>query len=228
MSTVTLFPMSGCLDTHPAFRSVVSTVKNADDIEELIGEALMYQHMFEKRTSPWEMHTWDYDELQSFVVDLKKVDRLYYIFSFDDEVSSRSYEILVRMDHNNEQVFVQLSAGCDFTGFDCQGGGEIYITKSPNILLKSIISENHNPSLIYRSLLEDGYRVEEPTQFELSPQQSWNNTPMLKLLSHQAIHDHRDTLKHYPEVLPSMLTNSVTEYIQAQETRYHHDELVAY
>ncbi|CAL4105611.1 unnamed protein product [Meganyctiphanes norvegica] len=201
--------------THPAFRSIVSTVHNAQDIEELIGEALIYQHMFEKRTSPWEMQTWDYEELQDFKLKLKRVDRLYYINHFDDQVSSRTFEILLRMTYKKEKIFVHLSAGCDFTGFDCQGGGEIYITRSANIFLKSIVEEHHDPQSIYNSLVEDGYKVEEPTQF--------GGAPMLKFLTHQAVHDNRDTLSYYPEVLPSILTDSVTDFIQVQETRYHHN-----
>jgi len=122
--------MADIVQTHPAFRSVISTIRNADDIEEAIGEALLYQHMFEKRTSPWEMQTWDYEDLQNFTIKLKRIDRLYYIYNFDDDVSSRSYEIIVRMSYKKEKVFVHMTAGCDFTGFDCQGGGEIYITKS--------------------------------------------------------------------------------------------------
>jgi len=200
--------------THPAFRSLDNTVHNAEDIEELIGEALLYQHMFEKRTSPWEMHNWDYEELQDFTLKLKRVDRLYYIKHFDDQVSSRTFEMLVRMKYKKEKYFVHLSAGCDFTGFDCQGGGEIYITKSANIFLKSIVEESHNPTLIYNSLVEDGYRVEEPSEFDSS------NAPMLKFLTHQAIHENQDDLSHYPEVLPSMLTQSLTDFIQVQETRY--------
>jgi len=218
VNLVSLFQMCDSNTTHPAFRSLDSTVYNADDIEELIGEALLYQHMFEKRTSPWEMQNWDYEELQEFTLKLKRVDRLYYIHHFDDQVSSRTFEMLVRMKYKKEKYFVHLSAGCDFTGFDCQGGGEIYITKSANIFLKSIVAETHNPSVIYRSLIEDGYKVEDPSNFDSS------HTPMLKFLTHQAVYDNQDHLSHYPEVLPSLLTESVTDFIQVQETRYHHNE----
>ncbi|CAL4220396.1 unnamed protein product [Meganyctiphanes norvegica] len=215
--------MSGSAITHPAFRSIVSTVHNAEDVEEQIGEALIYQHMFEKRTSPWEMQNWDYEELQQFVLKLKRVDRLYYINHFDDTVSSRTFEILLRMTYKKEKIFVHLSAGCGFTGFDSQGDGEIYITKSANIFLKSIVEASHDPLSIYNSLVEDGYKVEEPTQFDSAPQRLWNNAPMLKFLTHQSVHDNREDLSHYPEVLPTLLSDSVTDFIQVQETRYHHN-----
>ncbi|CAL4144584.1 unnamed protein product, partial [Meganyctiphanes norvegica] len=199
---VILLLMTDSVATHPAFRSAVSTINNTEDIDDLVGSALVYQHMFDRRTSPWEMQNWDYDELQKFKVKLNRVDRLYYIYHYDDEISSRSYEILVRMDYKEEKLFVHLAAGCDFTGFDCQGGGEIYITRNPNIFLKSVVGQNHNPSLIYNCLLEDGYRVEEPTQFDLSPRKMWNSVPALRFLTHQAIHKHQEHLNHYPEVLP--------------------------
>ncbi|CAL4088240.1 unnamed protein product [Meganyctiphanes norvegica] len=225
-SEVLIVPMSDLEESPATFKSLVPTINNIDNIEELVGYALIYQYMFVKRTSPWEMQSWDYNELENFKVDLNKVDRLYYIEHFDDSVNSRTYEILVRMDYRGEHIFVRLSAGCDFTGFDCQGDGEIYITRNPNIFLKSIVDRHHNPSLIYQNLLEDGYRVEEPSEFDLTPRHLWNSVPMLKFLTHQAIHEHRDHLRHYPQVLPTVLTDSVTEFIQVQETRSHHDELV--
>lgn len=210
----------------PIFKSAIATVSKVDDIEEMVGYALIYQYMFVKRTSPWEMQTWDYHELEIFKVDLNKIDRLYYIDHFDDSVNSKTYEILIRMNYNNEKIFVRLSAGCDFTGFDCQGGGEIYITRNPNIFLKSIVDQYHNPLLIYKHLLEDGYSVEEPSEFDLTPRHQWNSVPMLKFLTHQTVYDNRSNLGHYPQVLPSMLSNSVTEFIQVQETRHHHDDFL--
>ncbi|KAG7177512.1 hypothetical protein Hamer_G025157 [Homarus americanus] len=210
--------------THFNFKSVRSEVTCADDIDELIGTAFCYQYMFDKRTSPWEMCEWRDGELEDFEIDLEVVDRLYYISHCDDGVSGRDFEFAGRMEYNGRHVYIKMSAGCDYTGFECQGGGEIYITFDPQIFLKSIITNEYQPHDIWGVMAEDGLQVEEPSSFDLLQSKAWNNVPMLKFLCHMAVYDHKDTLTHYPYNLPRPVAASVEEFIRTRETRDHYDE----
>ena len=60
------------------FKSLVPDIKTVDDIDYYVGYPLIYQYMFERKTSPWEMSTWD-DNLYSFEIDTDYVDRLYAV-----------------------------------------------------------------------------------------------------------------------------------------------------
>ena len=52
------------LTTHSNFQSKVPNIQSAEAIDDEINEALIHQQTFEKTTTPWEMHTWNYEKLQ--------------------------------------------------------------------------------------------------------------------------------------------------------------------
>lgn len=196
---------------------------NAEDIADYVGHALLYQHMFERKTSPWEMNQWDQDELQSFDVELDKVDRLYNIDYFNDGVSGSSFYLMVRMVYNEKHVFVELNASCDYTGFDCQGGGDIFITINPNLFSKVITRPPDDMERLYQSLAEDGYHIDKQTEHDHTPVAAWHNAPMLKFLCHLAIFDNKDKLQHYQQVLPKVLKDSVHEFIIIRDAIHKYD-----
>ncbi|XP_045586244.2 uncharacterized protein [Procambarus clarkii] len=193
-------------------KSLIPGVATVDTMDAIVGHALSYQKMFERKTSPWEMELWREGELENFIVDLKKVDRLYHIYNCDDDVTGSEYELLVRMEHNDQHVFVELIAGCDFTGFDCDGGGEIYVSFNANLFFKTV-GTRYDEDLIYQSLIEDEYRVEGRTPYDRCSVASWHNAPTLKFLCHLTVSDNKHQLRHYPDVLPKVLTDSLNEFI---------------
>ena len=142
------------MTTH--FKSYVPGVTNADEISDLVGHALHYQDTFERKPLlPWEMRHGDWRELE---IDLGRVDRLYQIESERDVFGGCLYSMLVRMEYEDTRVFVELSASCDYSGFECQGGGEIYLTTNPNQVM------NWDPdkkAKLNRCLAEDGYLLPE-------------------------------------------------------------------
>ncbi|KAG7168045.1 hypothetical protein Hamer_G018488 [Homarus americanus] len=180
--------------------------------------------MLDKRTSPWEMCEWRDGELEKFEINLEAVDRLYYTSHYDDDVSGQDFEFAGRMVYNGRLIYIKMSAGCDYTGFECQGGGEIYITFDAQIFLKSIITNKYKPHDIWVTMAKDGLQVEEPSSFDLLQMKEWKNVPTLKFLSHMTIYDYKDTLKHYPYHLPGPVAASVEEFIRTRETRDHDEE----
>lgn len=208
------------METHRNFKSIIPSVTSAEDMSEFIGLALSYQYMFDRRTSPWEMEHFEDNELEKFEIDLEKVDRLYYIYAYDDEAFGTKYEILARLDCQGKSAYVNLVASCDFTGFECQGGGYIYISFNANVFTKIMLNDHHKRDLIYNSLANDGVNVEGQSEHDRLPACMWQSAPMLKYLCHLAIYEHKDRLRHvYTEALPEVLINSIDEFLKLQETK---------
>ncbi|XP_068237560.1 uncharacterized protein [Palaemon carinicauda] len=209
-------------ETHPDFKSIVDCVTCVDDINEYVGTALHYQQIFEKRTSPWERAEWADDELENFQVLAEHIDRLYHIHHFDDNISGKEYELIARMDYQGRSVYVRMSAGCDYTGFECQGDGEIYVSYDAEVFLKSIITGECNQHGIWKSMIDDGLDVTEPTEFDHQKHWGWNDTPQLQYLCHEAVHANQDQLQYYDEVLPGAISNSVTHHMKVKDTYDHY------
>ena len=217
---------SETLVTHPDFRSLDPTVKDAETMDDYLGEALFYQHMFDKRTTPWEVQQWDYEALQKFEVNLEKVDRLYYIHY--ERKDGKDFQMIARMEYEDRSFYVELNAGCDYTGFECQGRGVIFISTDANMFMKLVLTEQEdfNKDAIYESLREDSIYVEEEddTRFDKFSRMKWKNTPMLKYLCHEVIYQNRDTLREYSSLLPNILTESVDDFIRTRKARIAYDD----
>ncbi|XP_066943580.1 uncharacterized protein [Macrobrachium rosenbergii] len=205
--------------TKADFKTIHPAVTDADGMDTYVGGALTYQHMFERRTTPWEMDLWDHDELQSFNINLEDVDRLYYIYFHDDGVNGQEYRLIARVEHKGLPLYVELMAGCDFTGFDCQGQGVIFVSRDANLFMKLCLTAECERDLIYQSLTEDGIQVEEQTEYDACRKMFWTTAPMLKYLCHQAAYEHRAKLWPQFSSLPKILANSVDEFIKFQEAK---------
>ena len=206
------------------FKSLDPRLEVPEDIWDVVGEALPWQKLFIRKTSPWEMVEWEPGELESYTVEDDRVDRVYYIYGFDGfGVDGRDYTLLGRMRYGSRMSYFALEAGCDFTGFDCQGGGYIYVTFDPQIFLKSVVTSCQNPHKIWRFMVEDGLKVDEPTPFDLVPVRLWKSVPMLKCLCHQTVYNHQETLAHEAaRNLPKTLADSIEEFIKTRTTRDHY------
>lgn len=207
------------LNTHRNFKSIIPSFTSAEDISESICPALAYQDMFDRRTSPWEMEHFEGDALEKFEIDLEQVDRLYHITACHDAFGGE-YEILARLDYRGKSAYVNLVASCDFTGFECQGGGYIYISFNANVFTRIMLGDHHKHDLIYESLASDGVNVEEQTEYDCHAARMWQSVPLLKYLCHLAIYKHKECLQPvYTEVLPKALIGSVEEFLKLQETK---------
>ena len=208
--------------TAAGFKSLVPEVKTADEIAKCVGYPLLYEYMFEHKTSPWEMSSWNEEDLQNFQIDVDQIDRLYSVTNTQEhDMLGGDFYLLARMKHMNKDMFVELKAFCDSSGFDCHGDGSIYITSNPNIFYNTMVigSEREN---ILSSLLEDGYKI--TIQPEVNSVSSWHNPPNLLFLCHKAVRDNQHCLAHYPDVLPKPLTNSLNDFIRVKEAMDDYDE----
>ena len=217
MDTTSLVYVAEAADVVRTFKSIVPHISTQEDIDDALGHPLSYQFMFDKRTSPWEMSDWDEEKLQYFVIETSKIDRLYHITANDSDPNFRQWELCCRMHHEGEKYFVEMYANCDYTGFDCQGGGFISLTKLPSFFLENMVTIDQDPDRIYHSLKDDGYEVIKPDFLHKMHPKAWTNPPMLKYLCHLHVYDHKDTLGHYKDVLPTIIAKSVDEFIIVKE-----------
>ena len=207
------------------FKSLDPRIKTAKELLVVVGEALTWQELFTRKTPPWEMVEWETDELKCYEVHANRVDRVYHIYVDDgDGVGHRRYILLGRMRYGSRMSYFALEAGCDFCGFICEGGGEIYVTFDAQIFLKSVVRPSQNPHAIWTLMLEDGLKVHEPSPFDLLPVRRWKGVPMLKYLCHQTVCKHRDILAdEAARVLPKLLADSVGEFIRTRSSREHYE-----
>ena len=76
----------------------------------------------------------DYDWKEAFEYSTFKPDEISEIlFSEEGENDGESWVLICRLNNNN---YAFLSAGCDYTGWDCQAGGESYMRESFDDLLR--------------------------------------------------------------------------------------------
>nr|BDT63582.1 MAG: hypothetical protein [Pasiphaea japonica whispovirus] len=207
----------------PGFKSTDPSVNSVWEIHDKIGYAIEYQHTFNKRTTPLEKSTWDEQELENFQLDVKCIDRLYYIYQFNDGVSGQEFEMAARMLYKGEHVYIQLEASCDFTGFDCEGHGIMFISKDANLFIKLILTDKHPKGLIYQSLAEDGIEIDQIDEYLWNTKYMYNHAPRLKFLCHGAIYKNKNKLQHYSSTLPDILKQSVDEYITFNEAKESYD-----
>ena len=145
-------PNTKMVATHPHFRSIDPKVQDAETIESHVGEALTHQIMFDKRAPPWELSQWADGELDRFQIKLSQVDGLYYIDHIDDE-TGQAFVMVARMNYNGRHVFVELRASCDFSGFDCQGGGYIFVCNDADSFMSTVITSEYQRYHVIMSML---------------------------------------------------------------------------
>ena len=205
-------------NTHHDFKTVVNGVKDACDMEQYVGYALVHQYSFKKKTTPWEMH----DDLQKFKIDLEKVDRLYYIYHTED-AGDQEFSMVARMDYKGQKLYFELDANCDYTGFSGIGGGFIFVSSDANVFMKVVLKSNFNIDCIYQSLSDDGIDFEEQNEYDRADNIFWKNPPKLKYLCHQAIYDHKSNLEAHFVNLPTILKDSVNDFIRMKDAKKNYE-----
>nr|BDT62726.1 MAG: hypothetical protein [Metapenaeus ensis nimavirus] len=202
-----------------AFKSLDPSMSTQEDIDILMGGVLTLQHMFAKRTSPWEMAEWPGHQLENFRIETKTVERLYHISHFDDGVSIESFKLVVRVLYRKKPVYAILMAVWDYMSGSV--GGKIYVSLNAQIFLKSILCSDSNPHDIWASMVEDGLKVEEPSDFDFLPVGRWRNVPRLTFLCHMNIVNDERLREAAARDLPKILADSVEDFLREMGTRDH-------
>ena len=139
---------------HPDFISFDPKVCNIWDIRNIVSEAIFHQDMFDRKTPPWEKKLWNLEDLKAFIIDLEEVDRIYFINCDSDE----EYNMVARLNHRGESIYVQMLANSDSSGFECQGHGNILICRDANLFL-DMLQDIRNKHPIRKALMDDGVEL---------------------------------------------------------------------
>ena len=204
---------------HLSFQSILPDFPNAKSISCRISEALMYQHIFRKITTPWEMADWEDDELQFFEIETDNIDRLYHI-NFEDVYGDSSFELIARTQYKGQPLFIELKASCDYHGFDCDGVGAIFVSRDANVFMDFVLNSSHKKKLIYDSLRNDGIHICKQNCF-FDPWRG-KNVPMLLNLCYQKIYQLQkisDSFFINTLNFPTSLIRSINEFTALEKAR---------
>ena len=67
--------------TDSNFQSFVPAVRNVEDIKNKVGEILSNQENVVRKTTPMESEFWSVENKKDFTLDLRNIDRLYYLIN---------------------------------------------------------------------------------------------------------------------------------------------------
>ena len=210
------------------FKSYFPDINTREEMIEKIGDALIHQQAFDKRTSPWETNDWSHTELKDFQINVECIDRLYHLSTETGIITDFDWDLYCRIDHHGTKYFTHMHASCDYyphctsipphcSGFYVLDVGRITITKLPDFFLNNIISNHQNLDQIYLALLDDNYAIDKPNPLLEWYPKRWKNTPMLKYLCHMTIFENRKMLINFKDHLPKPLANGVYDFIKVQE-----------
>ena len=202
------------------FKSIDLKVTYAEEIDNYIGLALEVQRVFDRKTTPWEKNLWDDDELEHIKIYLEAIDRLYYI---NRNAQNTHFHMVGRMIYKGQPLYVQLRAGCECYRCGCMHG-VIFVSRDANLFMKLVMTKKFQKDLIYKSLADDGIIIEEQTEYDSCGRMFWNNAPMLKYLCHQVVYENQTKLKHYSQVLPKLLTDSIDDFIRTKDAKKFYDD----
>ena len=116
------------------FKSLDINVPN-----EILGNTLLYQHNFEKKTTEKEMRMDPFD-IRLFKIHVNNIFRLYYIKKENDK--NTKIDMVAKLTYKNRDYYVDMTAmiindiGDDDDNSYC---GTIFITKDVNVFMKRII-----------------------------------------------------------------------------------------
>lgn len=217
------------LKTHPDFKSVDPLVANAEDMCNQLFDALSYQFLFHRRTTPRERDQWGDGDLRTFEIDLELVDRLYDIDSVFKNRGSREWvEMIGRMQYKGDRLYVKLTASYDYTGFRGQVGGVIFVSRDACLFMRLVLVPGIRKDRIYKSLVKDGIEVGELSEFDSGyaiREMFWNNVPRLKYICYEAIYQKQQQLQSYLLLLPKILANSIDEFIRLKEAQEDYENI---
>ena len=211
-----------------SFKSIDPRITCTDDIDDLIGYSLEYQHMFKKETAPWEMRNWMEDELDNFRIDYRKIERVYYIH-FRDGYFSQDYKLIARMIYKSQSLYIAMGATYDRKeGFSRYGGGRIYVSRDAHMFMNTVLDERflYVMNRIYESLMVDGIDAVWKSRYDTAWRKKMaTNPPMLTFLCHSSIVERQMPREYYSNVLPKILVDSVDDHKKTQIARKNYDDM---
>lgn len=199
------------LHTHPNFRSCCPNIIDATDMQNLIGSALEFQHMFNRNILPSEEGKWTGTTKQDFKIQLSCISRLYYINYFEDEFHYH-FELVARMEYEKRDMYVHFVANFCHEPLIHFCLGSMFWGEDANLFMKVILTDEMPKILIYQSLRDDGIPFEVITKFEAYDNFHADAPPSLLYMCYLCMY--KQSI-HYDECdLPLHVAESLSRFIK--------------
>ena len=195
------------MKTLDNFKSAHPGVKNVDDVFKHVGDALEKHTTFSKKKTPYDKDL----NLDSFQIDLEKVDRVYHIchiMTTEDE----AFDLIVRQEWEGKLFYVEMRASRDPGDSDfADTFTYIFVSADPNLFINIVFeSGHHDVGPIYKSFEEDGVQV------ELLDDRFW----------HWLVKNDNDNKlafifpKHIKKIYPKLIPNNLQNFVEPENMEH--------
>ena len=200
---------------HPNFKSFDRYVKRAEDMHNYLRlrlcelDRLGPMDDIQRRTTPWEIDAWNADELKFFRIDLKSIDRLYYI-KIIAPWGGRRFNMIGRKDCDGHWIYFHLQS---VSSCYCQSERDsMNVSKDVSLFMRYINHQTpfNSDNEIDEALMEDGIRMEENQSFKMG-------VDSLEEICYDFISRHKKALEPRFEELPKCIANRIMKFILFHE-----------
>ena len=183
-------------------------------------------------TTPYEVGDWENNTLDSFTVDIRNVDRLYYLHSG----MYFHYAVVRVVDRDSAPLYVLLDIVVDYDGLSfinhkCSHSGYIFVSRDVNMFMRLVLSGyiSGYKSVIYSFMkLVDGLDVDEEDAaycFDSSPAHKKifqkNHLPSLQYLCCEQLYLNKDIFycqeSNLSAIVPPNVFNSVKDFMKIRD-----------
>ena len=207
---------------HPNFKSFDRYVKTAEGMHNYVRlrlwelDRLGPMDDIQRRTTPWEIDAWNADELKSFRIDLKSIDRLYHINIIAPWGRAR-FNMIGRKDCDGHWIYFHLQSVSL-----CQYQSEqdsMNVSKDVSLFMRYINQWTpfNSDGEIDEALMEDGTRMEENPLFKMDRWVNRMDVDSLEEICYDVIFRHKQALEPRFEELPKCIANRIIKFILFHE-----------
>ena len=210
---------------HPNFKSVHPAIANEFDFFRIHFSHHCGFSAMVKKTTPLEMNNWKSEELQSFRINLRNIDRLYHT-SDSLYLNTDMWEYIIRIqpDDGGNPIYIQVMAErryCMSNGENgkIKGGGFIYLSRDASMFMNVVLRSDINKIPIYQSLREDGIQYEDQTEFDDEKGNSRKRVPSLVFICHEFFNENRYQLQSQTPQIPHIMIKSLNDFIHLRDAK---------
>ena len=135
------------MQTHPNFKSASPEIKDMNDLNTFMSGPLARQYLFAREMIPPLL-------INSFKIDLEKIDRLYYFnYVKANDGGVTEYSMIIRLDNESQPLYVDFTAFHD-EDFEENMSGYIFISADVDLFMK-VIADTLNHTRWYLNHKKD-------------------------------------------------------------------------
>ena len=197
---------------HPNFKSFDRYVKEVEVMHYIIRDRLEDLDDIQRQTTPWEIDAWNADELKSFEIDFKSIDRLYYI-DILAPWGGRRFHMIGRKDCDGQLIYFHLQS---VSKCDCENERDcMNVSKDVRLFMRyvNLWTPFNSNNEIDEVLMEDGINVEVYPHFDIERCVHVMEVESLEEICQEVIFKHKNELEPTFDKLPKRMTTRIEKFI---------------